>query len=151
MGEVTLQDVADRVDDLARVLARHAVALGELTGGRRAEGPDVPLLVELHALRVDALACAATARSQRERDAFTAMATGLERLLVGRGGTVVAPAVGAAFDARTMEAVEITPTGDAAADRTVAALLEPGLSVGPRSVRPARVAVHKLTTQVTQR
>ena len=103
--------------------------------------------MELHALRVDALACAATARSHRERDAFTAMAVGLERLLVGRGGTVVAPAVGAAFDARTMEAAEITPTADAAADRTVAALLEPGLSVGPRSIRPARVAVHKLTAE----
>jgi molecular chaperone GrpE len=45
-----------------------------------------------------------------------------------------------------MEAAEVTPTADAAADRTVAALLEPGLSVGPRSIRPARVAVHKLTS-----
>ena len=151
MGEVTLQDVADRVDDVARALARQAVTLGELTDGSRAAGPDVPLLVELHALRADALACATTATSQRERDAFTAMATGLERLLVGRGGAVVAPAAGVAFDARTMEAVEITPTGDAGADRTVAALLEPGLSVGPRSVRPARVAVHKLTTPEARR
>jgi len=144
MGEVTLQDVADRVDDVARALARQAATLGGLADGRRAEGPDVPLLVELHALRRDALACATTARSQRERDAFTTMAAGLERLLVGRGGTVVAPAVGAAFDARTMEAVEIVPTAEEAADRTVAMLLEQGLSVGPRSVRPARVAVHKL-------
>ncbi len=146
MGEVTLQDVADRVGDVARALARQAVTLGELRSGATAAGPDVPLLVDLHALRVDALACAATARSHRERDAFTAMAAGLERLLVGRGGTVVAPAAGAAFDARTMEAAEVTSTVDAAADRTVAALLEPGLSVGSRSVRPARVAVHKLTT-----
>jgi len=58
--------------------------------------------------------------------------------------SMVAPAVGAAFDARTMEAVEIVPTAEEAADRTVAMLLEQGLSVGPRSVRPARVAVHKL-------
>src|SRR6478752_3035763 len=107
MGEVTLQDVADRVDDVARALARQAATLDGLADGRRAEGPDV-------------------------------------RLLVGRGGTVVAPAVGAAFDARTMEAVEIVPTAEEAADRTVAMLLEQGLSVGPRSVRPARVAVHKL-------
>jgi len=64
-----------------------------------------------------------------------------ERLLVGRGGTAVAPAVGAAFDGHTMEAAEVTPTADAASDRTVAALLEPGLAVGPRSIRPARVAV----------
>ncbi len=146
MGEVTLQDVADRVDDVARALARQAATLGEMRAGPGESGPDVPLLVELHTLRVDALACAATARSDRERDAFTAMAAGLERLLVGRGGTVVAPACGVAFDARTMEAAEVTPTVDAAADRTVGALLEPGLSVGPRSVRPARVAVHKLTT-----
>ena len=146
MGEVTLQDVADRVDDVARAVARQAVTLGSLTDARDGPGPDVPLLVELHALRADALACGATARSHRERDAFTAMAVGLERLLVGRGGTVVAPAVGAEFDARTMEAAEVTPTADAAADRTVAALLEPGLSVGPRSIRPARVAVHKLAS-----
>ena len=144
MGEVTLQDVADRVDDVARALARQAVTLGALSDARDAAGPDVSLLVELHALRVDALACAATARTHRERDAFTAMAAGLERLLVGRGGTAVAPAVGAAFDGRTMEAAEVTPTADAASDRTVAALLEPGLSVGLRSIRPARVAVYTL-------
>jgi len=59
---------------------------------------------------------------------------------------VVAPAVGAAFDGRTMEAAAVTPTTDPAADRTVAALLEAGLSAGPRSIRPARVAVYKLTS-----
>jgi molecular chaperone GrpE len=144
VGEVTLQDVADRVDDVARALARQAVTLGALSDARDAAGPDVSLLVELHALRVDALGCAATARTHRERDAFTAMAAGLERLLVARGGTAVAPAVGAAFDGRTMEAAQVTPTADAASDRTVAALLEPGLSVGSRSIRPARVAVYTL-------
>ena len=145
MGEVTLQDVADRVDDVARALTRQASTLGALSDARRADtGPDVPLLVELHALRVDALACAATARSRRERNAFAAMAAGLERLVVGRGGTVVAPDPGSPFDARTMAAAEVAPTADAAADRTVARLLEPGLSVGPRSVRPARVVVSRL-------
>jgi len=141
---VTLQDVADKVDDVARALTRQAVALAALSDHREA-GPDTPLLVELHALRVDALSCAATARTHRERDAFTALAAGLERLLVGRGGTAVAPAPGAAFDGRTMEAAEVTPTADPARDRTVAALLEPGLSVGPRSIRPAQVAVYKAT------
>jgi molecular chaperone GrpE len=34
-------------------------------------------------------------------------------------------------------------TDDAALDRTVAALLEPGLEVDGRSVRPARVVVHR--------
>jgi molecular chaperone GrpE len=35
-------------------------------------------------------------------------------------------------------------TDDVALDRTVAALLEPGLEADGRSVRPARVAVHRL-------
>ena len=143
MGEVTPQDVADRVDDVARALADQAAALGALGQARADPAPDVPLLVELHALRVDALACAGTAGSERERDAFAAMAAGLGRLIVGRGGTVVAPDPGAAFDARTMEAAQVTATADEAADRTIAALLEPGLSAGPRSVRPARVVVHR--------
>jgi molecular chaperone GrpE len=143
MGEVTLQDVADRVDDVARALANQAATLGALGQVRAEPVPDVPLLVELHALRVDALACAGTAGSERERDAFTAMAAGLARLIVGRGGTLVAPDPDTPFDARTMEAAQVAPTDDAAADRTVAALLEPGLSVGPRSVRPARVVVHR--------
>jgi molecular chaperone GrpE len=143
MGEVTLQDVADRVDDVARALANQAATLAALGQVRAEPVPDVPLLVELHALRVDALACAGTAGSERERDAFTAMAAGLARLIVGRGGTLVAPDPDTPFDARTMEAAQVAPTDDAAADRTVAALLEPGLSVGPRSVRPARVVVHR--------
>jgi molecular chaperone GrpE len=129
------------VDDVARAPAQQMAALGALGDVRGDPAPDVPLLIELRALWVDALACAITADSPRERDAFTAMASGLERLIVGRGGVVVAPQVGAAFDARTMEAVEVTPTGDTTSDRTVAALLEPGVSVGPRSVRPARVVV----------
>jgi molecular chaperone GrpE len=99
--------------------------------------------VELHALRVDALRCAATARSRRERTGFETVAGGLERLLAGRGGSVVAPLVGEPFSGSSMEAVEVVPTGDAELDRTVAELLEPGLLAGGRSVRPARVAVHR--------
>lgn len=137
--DLTLQDVADKVDDVARVLARQAAAPATAPE----QGPDVPLLVDLHALRADALACAATARSRRERDAFGALAGGLERLLTGRGGRVLAPVVGEEFDGRTMEAVEVLDAPDAAADRTVAAVLEPGLAVGPRCVRPSRVAVHR--------
>jgi molecular chaperone GrpE len=131
------------LDDLTRLVRRQGATLGELADAKAAAGPDVPLLVELHALRRDALACADTARSRRERAAFTAMAGSLERLLVGRGGEIVAPAPGEAFSAATMEAAEIVPTDDSALDRTVAALLEPGLRAGGRSVRPARVAVHR--------
>jgi molecular chaperone GrpE len=147
MPEPTLTDLADKVDDLARMLSRQAAALGSLSDAAGASAaPDLPLLVELHALRNDAVSCAATARTRRERAAFTAIAAGLERLVVGRGGSVVEPAVGEAFSGTRMEAVEVVEvvaTDDPDRDRTVAGLLAPGLTVGGRSVRPARVAVHR--------
>lgn len=139
----TLQDVSDKLDDVARALARQAAVLAALSDAPAAAGPDVALLVDLHALRLDALACAATARSRRERAAFEAVAAGLERLAAGRGGTVLAPAPGEPFDGATMEAAEVVAAPDPAADRTVAALLAPGLAAGGRCVRPARVAVHR--------
>ena len=145
MTDPSLQELADKVDDVARLVQRQSAALGQLSDARAATGPDVPLLVELHALRADALSCAATARSRRERAAFTALAGGLERLLVGRGGAVVAPAAGDPFSGASMEAAEIVGTDDAALDRTVAAVLDEGLQVGARSVRPARVAVLRMT------
>lgn len=139
----SLQDVSDRIDDVARLLTRQSAAIAALADAPATTGPDVALLVDLHALCRDALACAATARSRRERAAFTAVAAGLERLVVGRGGVLVAPAPGTAFDGAHMEAVEVLATDDPGRDRTVAALLEPGLDAGGRSVRPARVAVHR--------
>ena len=139
----TLQDVSDKLDDVARALARQAAVLAALSDAPAAAGPDVALLVDLHALRLDALACAATARSRRERAAFEAVAAGLERLAAGRGGTVLAPAPGEPFDGATMEAAEVVAAPDPAADRTVATLLAPGLAAGGRCVRPARVAVHR--------
>lgn len=139
----TLQDVSDKLDDVARALARQAAVLAALSDAPAAAGPDVALLVDLHALRLDTLACAATARSRRERAAFEAVAAGLERLAAGRGGTVLAPAPGEPFDGATMEAAEVVAAPDPAADRTVAALLAPGLAAGGRCVRPARVAVHR--------
>ena len=42
-----------------------------------------------------------------------------------------------------MEAVDVHPTDDTSADRTVAELLRPGLVVGERSVRPAAVVVFR--------
>ncbi|WP_219413661.1 nucleotide exchange factor GrpE [Pseudonocardia nigra] len=143
LQDPSLQDIADKVDDLTRLVNRQAATLGRLADARATAGPDVPLLVELHALRSDAVRCAATARSRRERSAFEAVAGGLERLLAGRGGTVVAPQPGESFSGATMEAAEVVPTEDPAQDRTVAALLEAGLQAGGRSVRPARVAVHR--------
>jgi molecular chaperone GrpE len=144
VADPSLQVIADKVDDLSRLLARQSATLGRLAdAGATGPGPDVPLLVELHALRSDALACAVTARSRRERAAFEAIAAGLERLLTGRGGAVLAPEPGAAFSGTTMEAAEVVPTDDPERDRTVAVLLEPGLQAGGRSVRPARVTVHR--------
>ncbi len=138
-----LQELVDKIDDLSRLVTRQSAALARLADGGTRAGPDVPLLVELHALRSDALACAATTRTRKERSAFEAIAGGLERLLAGRGGTLVSPRPGHAFSAATMEAAEVVATDDAALDRTVAALLEPGLEVDGRSVRPARVTVHR--------
>lgn len=85
------------------MLARQAATLGELAdAGGRTPGTDVALLMDLHALLVDALTCAATARSSPERDAFEATAAGLERPLNGRGGTVVTPQPGDRFTSATM-------------------------------------------------
>lgn len=138
---LTLRDVSDKLDDVARALTRQSATLTALSDAPVAAGPDAALLVDLHTLRVDALACAA--RSRRERAAFEAIAAGLERMLVGRGGAVRAPAPGARFDSRTMEAAEVVDAPDPSADRTVVALREPGLSAAGRCVRPARVAVHR--------
>jgi molecular chaperone GrpE len=150
VAEPTLADISDKVDDIARLLTRQGATLGAIADARTADArPDLPLLVELHALRVDALRCAGTARSRRERAGFDALAAGLERLLLGRGGTPVGPAPGEPFSGSTMEAVEVLPTADPGLDRTVARLLEPGLLAGGRSVRPARVAVHRLRPAVT--
>ncbi|MDN5857203.1 MAG: nucleotide exchange factor GrpE [Pseudonocardia sp.] len=150
MTDPSLREIADKVDDLARLLQRQSEAIGQLADARDPRGgetgPDVPLLVDLHALRGDALACAATARTRRERSAFTALAAGLQRLLVGHGGTIVAPAQGAEFSGASMEASEIVATDEPSLDRTVASVLEEGLQVGTRSVRPARVAVHRAHT-----
>ena len=149
--EPTARDLADRIDDLGRVLSRQARTIGEMADEARARaarervGADLPLLADLLALHADAAACAATARSRRERDAFAAMAAGLERLIAGRGGALVAPAPGEDFDAAQMDAVEVVATDDPALDRTVEALRAPGLRLadGGRSVRPAAVVVRR--------
>jgi molecular chaperone GrpE len=149
VADPSLQDLADKVDDLSRLVTRQSAALARLAEAGPRAAPDVPLLVELHALRSDALACAATTRTRKERAAFEAIAAGLERLLAGRGGTLVSPRPGHPFSAATMEPAEVLATDDAALDRTVAALLEPGLEVDGRSVRPARVSVHRLRVPET--
>ncbi len=145
----SLQDLLDHIADLGRIVARQGTSLDHLVDDSRAaaartrSAADVPLLVDLLALYVDAVRCAQTARSRRERAGFAALGSGLERIIAGRGGTLVMPARGTAFDPATMEAAAVVGTDDAALDRTVDELLEPGLwltEIG-RSVRSARVAV----------
>jgi molecular chaperone GrpE len=147
VADPSIRELADKVDDLSRLVARQSGALGQLADARRRPGLDVALLVDLHALRGDALAAASATRSGRERGAFEAIAIGLERLLAGRGGALVVPRPGHPFSAATMEAAEEVACADASLDRTVATLLAPGLEADGRTVRPARVAVHRYAAQ----
>jgi molecular chaperone GrpE len=147
VADPSIRDLADKVDDLSRLVARQSGALGQIADARRRPGSDVALLVDLHALRGDALAAASATRSGKERGAFEAIATGLERLLAGRGGVLVVPRAGHPFSAATMEAAAEVTCADAALDRTVATLLAPGLEADGRTVRPARVAVHRYAAQ----
>ncbi|WP_084515607.1 nucleotide exchange factor GrpE [Nocardia acidivorans] len=141
--------LSERIDDLTRVIARQAATLERLADDARARaqreraGADAPLVVELFAVFGDALSLAATAGSETERTAFETFANRVERLLVGRGGQIVRPATDAAFDALTMEAADTRATTDPAADRTVEAVLRPGLTIADRSVRPAKVVVRR--------
>ena len=141
--------IVERLDDLGRALRRQSASIDRLAEDVRArqvnDGADIPLLVELFALFSDASACAATSRTNRERAAFGAIAAGLERLIVGRGGETVVPAPGADFDPATMDAVEVRAADAVVQDRTVADVLTPGLRVttAGHNVRPARVAVYR--------
>ncbi|MBF6212575.1 nucleotide exchange factor GrpE [Nocardia puris] len=148
--EQTLAQLAERVEDLTRVVTRQAATLDRLADEakerdrRDRAGADLPLVVELFALHGDTSACAATAESERERAAFDAVTTRIERLLTGRGATLLTPGPGTAFDSLTMEATDVVSTTDPSEDRTVDALIAPGLTVGTRSLRPASVVVRQL-------
>jgi molecular chaperone GrpE len=145
----TLDQLAERIDDLTRMIARQAATIERMADEAKSRakkdraGADLPLVVELFALHTDTAACAATAGSPRERDAFDAIATRVERLIIGRGAALVAPRPNDPFDSLTMEAADVTETDDSAADRTVDNLIQPGLSVAGRSVRPASVVVRR--------
>ena len=148
---VELPSLPELLDDMTRTIARQQATIERLVDGvRRVEaagraGADVPLLVELVAIHADALDCASTAESDRERTAFEALAGAIDRLIVGRGGAVVAPAVDADFSAATMEAAEIIRTDDPALDRTVDRVVVEGLRLAEsgRSIRPALVVVRR--------
>ncbi len=151
MSEPSLRDLLDQMTDLGRILTHQGASVARLVDDSRAAaarsrtGADIPLLVELFALHGDASSCASTARSRRERAAFGALCAGLERLLAGRGAVLVTPEPGVPFDAASMEASEVVATENPALDRTVGAVLEPGLwlTEAARSLRPARVVVRR--------
>ncbi|MEV2219730.1 hypothetical protein AB0E01_07620 [Nocardia vinacea] len=144
-----LAHLAERIEDLTRLIARQATTIDRLADEAKARdrrdrsGADLPLVLELFALHADSTACAATAESPRERAAFEAVATRIERLIVGRGGTLVTPRPDEAFDSLTMEAADVAKTDDPALDRTVESVVQTGLTVSGRSVRPAGVVVRR--------
>ena len=133
-----LAHLTERVEDLTRVVVRQAQTLDQLVDAdrARASGPDLPLLVELFSIFIDADSCARSGDA-----AFAAISGSLERLITGRGGTVITPSVGDPFEVSTMEAVGVRPVEGDTEPRTVADPIRPGLLVGPRSVRPAMVVV----------
>ncbi|MGW4767666.1 nucleotide exchange factor GrpE [Nocardia sp. NPDC004278] len=139
--------LGERIEDLGRVIARQAATIERLTDAARARAEqgraDLPLIVELFALHGDAAACATTAESVRERAAFAAITTRIERLIIGRGGSLVTPRADDAFDALIMEAADTTKTDDPELDRTVDSVIWAGLIVSGRSVRPAGVVVRR--------
>jgi molecular chaperone GrpE len=147
VADPSIRELADKVDDLSVLVARQSGTLGQLADATRRPGTDLALLVDLHALRGDALTAAGATRSAKERTAFQAIAAGLERLLAGRGGVLVVPRTGHPFSAATMEAAEEVACEDASLDRTVAVVLAPGLEADGRMVRRARVAVHRYAAQ----
>lgn len=147
--EPAVDRITERIDDLARVIARQAATIERLADDAKARaqreraGADVPLVVELFALHGDAQTYVSTAQSEAERAAFEAFAARVERLLTGRGGRIVDPKPGEAFDALTMEAMDVAATQDPAEDRTIAAVVQPGLAAADRLLRTAKVVVRR--------
>lgn len=144
-----LTQLVERVEDLSRVIARQAATIERLADEAKARdrrdraGADLPLVVELFALHTDTAACATTAESPRERTAFEAIADRIERLIVARNGTLITPRPNDAFDSLTMEAADVAKTDDPDSDRTIESLVQTGLTVSGRSVRPASVVVRR--------
>lgn len=145
----SLDRITERIDDLARVIARQAATIERLADeakvqirDERAEA-DAPMLRDLFALHGLAQTFASTSNSEADRPGFEAISRRVERMLTERGGQLVTPFRGAAFDPEVMEAAELADTNDPEADRTVESVIQPGLTVGDRSIRPAKVVVRR--------
>ncbi|WP_405491963.1 nucleotide exchange factor GrpE [Nocardia sp. NBC_00511] len=149
MPATAVDRITERIDDLARVVARQAATLERLadeakskTRDERADS-DAPLMRDLFALHGLAQTFASTSNSEPDLQGFAAMARRVERMLVERGGQLVTPFRGTDFDPATMEAAELADTDDPASDRTVESVIQPGLTIGDRSIRPAKVVVRR--------
>lgn len=141
--------ITERIDDLARVIARQAATIERLADAaklkdreERAEA-DAPLLRDLFALHGLAQTFVSTSNSEPDRQGFEAINRRVERMLAERGGELVTPFRGTAFDPETMEAAEVAGTDDPEADKTVESVIQPGLTIGDRSIRPAKVVVRR--------
>lgn len=149
--DIELPSAPEVLEDILRTLARQQATIDRLADSLRTveaqsrSAADIPLLLDLLAIRGDAAACATTAESDRERAGFAAQVAAVERLMSGRGGTLVSPAVDSDFSAATMEAAEIIRTDDPALDRTVDRVVVEGLRLteSNRSIRPALVVVRR--------
>ena len=69
--------------------------------------------------------------------------------LEGVGVRAIEIASGAAFDPALHEAVTVVPTADAAQDGRVVGVIRRGYRVGADVLRPASVAVGKVSDEVT--
>nr|WP_246597976.1 hypothetical protein [Nocardia tengchongensis] len=115
--------ITERIDDLARVIARQAATIERLADAaklkdreERAEA-DAPLLRDLFALHGLAQTFVSTSNSEPDRQGFEAINRRVERMLAERGGELVTP-----FRAR----------------RSIRRPWRPPKSPGPTTRRPTR-------------
>lgn len=111
---------------------------------------DEPLIRDLFALHALAQTFVTTTESDADRPGFEAITRRVERMLTDRGGQLVTPFRGAPFDPETMQAVELSDTDDPEADRTVGSVIQPGLTVGTLSLRPAKVVIRRYRRPMTR-
>ncbi|WP_067827568.1 nucleotide exchange factor GrpE [Nocardia inohanensis] len=114
------------------------------------DDPDEPLIRDLFALHALAQTFVTTTESDADRPGFEAITRRVERMLTDRGGQLVTPFRGAPFDPETMQAVELSDTDDPEADRTVGSVIQPGLTVGALSLRPAKVVIRRYRRPMTR-
>ncbi|UGT42251.1 nucleotide exchange factor GrpE [Nocardia yamanashiensis] len=126
-----------------------AGAAAELAAAPSGE-TDEPLIRDLFALHALAQTFVTTTESDADRPGFEAITRRVERMLTDRGGQLVTPFRGAPFDPETMQAVELSDTDDPEADRTVGSVIQPGLTVGTLSLRPAKVVIRRYRRPMTR-